>query len=109
MCGVESGFGDWCGQVAYVSDRARLGGIIPRPVLVPELVPGKGFVPPDQGFQPAAQAFGVVRDSFWPKSAVAWVVISVVLTVASVQLVTPTRRWRVRRPGFLAAIRRRRT
>jgi ABC-type transport system involved in multi-copper enzyme maturation permease subunit len=115
MCGVESGFGDWCSQVAYVSDRPVFGGIIPRPAPVPQAIPGKGFVPPDQGFQlpdqiqPAIQAFGVARDSFWPKSAIAWLVISVILIVASVQLVTPTRRWRLPRPGVPAAMRRSRS
>jgi ABC-type transport system involved in multi-copper enzyme maturation permease subunit len=110
MCGVESGFGDWCSQVAYVSERPVFGGIIPRPEPVPQAIPGKGFLPPDQGFQlpdqiqPAIQGFGVARDSFWPKSAIAWVVISVILIVASVQLVTPTRRWRLPRPRIPAAL-----
>jgi ABC-type transport system involved in multi-copper enzyme maturation permease subunit len=35
------------------------------------------------------------RDSFWPQAALAWVITSVVLIVASVQLVSPTRRWRL--------------
>ena len=40
------------------------------------------------------------RDGFWPRAALAWLVTSVVLVLASVQLVSPTRRWRVfrRRP-----------
>ncbi|HZM73749.1 MAG TPA: ABC transporter permease subunit [Candidatus Polarisedimenticolia bacterium] len=47
------------------------------------------------------QIFGVQRDTFWPKSVAAWLVISVIFTLLSVQLVTPTRRWRPRLPGFL--------
>jgi ABC-type transport system involved in multi-copper enzyme maturation permease subunit len=37
------------------------------------------------------------RDSFWPKAAAAWLVTSALLVLAAVQLVTPTRRWRL--PG----------
>jgi hypothetical protein len=44
------------------------------------------------------QPFGIRRDTFWPRSVVAWIVLSTVMILASVQLVTPTRRWR---PGFL--------
>jgi ABC-type transport system involved in multi-copper enzyme maturation permease subunit len=47
------------------------------------------------------QIFGVQRDTFWPKSVVSWLVVAVVFTLLSVQLVTPTRRWRPRLPGFL--------
>jgi hypothetical protein len=46
------------------------------------------------------QPFGIKRDAFWPRSVAAWLVLSVVLIVASVQLVSPTRRrlpWRTRR------------
>jgi len=37
------------------------------------------------------------RDSFWPKAAAAWLVTSALLVLAAVQLVSPTRRWRL--PG----------
>jgi len=45
------------------------------------------------------------RDSFWPRTAAAWLVASVILVVLSVQLVSPTRRWRLilRRPRREAA------
>jgi ABC-2 type transport system permease protein len=103
MCGVESGFGDWCSQVAYVSDNPVFGGVAPIPQPLPvQLGLGKP-VPGPQGIPGGAivvQPFGVIRDSFWPKSAIAWVVLSVVLILASVQLVTPNRRWRLRRPGL---------
>ena len=42
----------------------------------------------------AAQQFGVSRNAFWPRSVAAWLVLSVVLIFLSVQLVSPTRRWR---------------
>ena len=46
-------------------------------------------------------AFTTARDLFWPRSVAAWLIISVVFTALSVQLVTPARRWRPRLPGFL--------
>ncbi len=54
-------------------------------------------------------AFGVSRDPFWPKTVVAWLILSVVLLVASIQLVSPTRRWRPRRPGGATRTGRRRS
>ncbi len=42
-------------------------------------------------------AFGAQRDTFWPRSVVTWVILSVVFIIASVQLVSPTRRWRFSR------------
>ena len=113
MCGVESGFGDWCGQVAFVSDRPAAS----EGVAVPAGAPGAPVAQPGRAFgkparivsdllviQPVVPAFGVIRDGLWPRSAVAWIGLSVILIVASVQLVTPTRRWRLRRPGLRAAL-----
>jgi ABC-type transport system involved in multi-copper enzyme maturation permease subunit len=46
------------------------------------------------------QPFGVRRDTFWPRSLQAWGVMSVIFIFASIQLVSPTRRWRIlRRPS----------
>ena len=47
------------------------------------------------------QPFGIRRDTFWPRSLRAWGVLSVVFILASIQLVSPTRRWRLpfRRPS----------
>ena len=39
---------------------------------------------------------GVGRDSYWPRSLAAMVITALVLIVLSVQLVSPTRRWRLR-------------
>jgi ABC-type transport system involved in multi-copper enzyme maturation permease subunit len=39
------------------------------------------------------------RDRFWPKSVMAFLFLAVVMTLASVQFVTPTRRWRPSLPG----------
>jgi hypothetical protein len=49
---------------------------------------------------PDPQPFGVPRDTFWPRSLEAWGVMSLIFILASIQLVTPTRRWRfLRRPS----------
>ena len=103
ICGVENGFGDWCSQIAYVTDRSMFPGLFDPPVVQPVPGPGvdTGVVRRGINDVVGAQPFGVVRDSFWPKSAISWLVLSVVLTFASVQLVSPTRRWRPRLPGFL--------
>ena len=114
MCGVEAGFGDWCSQVAFVSNRSifptivpvevqtQPGQVVPQPNPFPPVVVvpdgGKGAVVGDVA---PVQPFGVIRDSLWPKSVVAWLVLSAVLIAASVQLVTPTRRVRLRPPRFL--------
>jgi len=39
------------------------------------------------------------RDRFWPKSVMSFLFLAVVMALASVQLVTPTRRWRPSLPG----------
>jgi len=50
------------------------------------------------GPQPAdVVASGAVTDTIWQKTVIAWLVLSVVFLVLSVQLVSPTRRWHLRR------------
>jgi hypothetical protein len=52
--------------------------------------------------QQGVATFGFPRDTFWPKSALAFAVVGVVLTLLSAQLVAPTRRLhvpRLRRAG----------
>jgi ABC-2 type transport system permease protein len=63
-------------------------------------VVGDAAVAADEAFAAAS-----TRDSFWPRSAAAWLLASVVLVLLSVQLVSPTRRWRLfrRRPRRDAA------
>jgi ABC-type transport system involved in multi-copper enzyme maturation permease subunit len=48
----------------------------------------------------AQVSFGFPRDTFWPKSAAAFTILGIALTLASAQLVSPTRRLRLRRPGW---------
>ena len=44
--------------------------------------------------------FGAVNEAVWGKTVIAWLVLSAVFLALSVQLVSPTRRWRGRRPQF---------
>ena len=52
-----------------------------------------------------AFAAGSTRDTFWPRTAAGWLVASVILVLLSVQMVSPTRRWRIlrRRPREIQA------
>lgn len=94
ICGTETGFGAACGIISGVTNRpAFWGGAVPEPI--PPDRPGGGLPPPDDV---VVQQFGIVRDGFWPRSVAAWTALSIVLIVLSVQLVSPTRRWRIRLP-----------
>ena len=112
------------GAISVTGTGTGSGGVFPT---TPTTQPGFGFVGPDGGQVvpvPAVgggfsndpsfggkiaiggfgatdpQPFGIRRDTFWPKSLQAWGVMSIVFILASIQLVSPTRRWRVlRRPS----------
>jgi hypothetical protein len=43
------------------------------------------------------QPFGVRRDGLWTRSVATWLVLSAIFSILSVQAVSPTRRWRLRR------------
>ena len=60
------------------------GGVIARPAPINDVV------------EPA-QPFGPTRDTLWTKSVASWLVLSVVFLFLSVQAVSPTRRWHLRR------------
>ena len=77
VCGTETAFGGSCQIIGGVTNQ--------EPV----------FNDNAGGFD---QQFGVRRDSYWPRSLAAMTIASLVLIVLSVQLVSPTRRWRIRRP-----------
>jgi ABC-type transport system involved in multi-copper enzyme maturation permease subunit len=55
---------------------------------------GGGIAPGAQIAGVDPQPFGLRRDTFWPRSLRAWGILSVVFVLASIQLVSPTRRWR---------------
>ena len=43
------------------------------------------------------QPFEAQRDFLWPKSVATWLILSAVFLLLSVQAVSPTRRWHLRR------------
>ena len=97
ICGVETAFSTWCDQIGFVTNKPTFGGF-PITGIEPGIDPA--FREPT-AFPDVASGFNVTRDTFWPKSAISWLVLSAILLIASVQLVTPTRRLRPRLPGFL--------
>jgi hypothetical protein len=46
---------------------------------------------------PDQQPFGFRRDTVWTKSVAVWLGLSLIFILLSVQAVSPTRRWRLRR------------
>jgi ABC-type transport system involved in multi-copper enzyme maturation permease subunit len=119
LCGTESTFGGgWCGAVnglVPTNDGVIFtngGDGVPMPAPMPA-IPEKGFVegdvvviddsgvarraPLNDVVDPAAQQFGPQRDTLWTKSVASWLVLSVIFMFLSVQAVSPTRRWHLRR------------
>jgi ABC-type transport system involved in multi-copper enzyme maturation permease subunit len=109
LCGTETSFGGWCSleaQLLQNQNEQFFNGGMPVPAPMPLVeplrreigvvaVPDVGFAPGDIDVAPAP--FGVNRDAFWPKSVVAWLVLSALLLLLTVQFVSPTRRWTLRR------------
>jgi hypothetical protein len=110
LCGTETSFGGWCSlenQLLQTQNGVQFQEGVAVPAPMPLVDPGfardgidrvPGLVPvPDIGVVAADQApFGVARDAFWPKSVAAWLVLSLVLVLLTVQFVSPTRRWHIR-------------
>jgi ABC-type transport system involved in multi-copper enzyme maturation permease subunit len=126
LCGTETSFGGgWCGivqtlvpsneGVVFPNDPTQP---VPMPMPVPMGVPEKGFAPGGGvmivtdtvggdgvvrggGFGDVAvdpnQPFGVRKDTLWTRSVLTWLGMSAVFILLSVQAVSPTRRWRLRR------------
>jgi ABC-type transport system involved in multi-copper enzyme maturation permease subunit len=111
LCGTETNFGSgWCSGVsALVPTQDGViftGREVPVPAIAPAIVDGKA-VPVDNLGQPVdaapVQAFGPARDRIWPRAVATWLILSAVFLALSVQLVSPTRRWRLRRPRRASA------
>ena len=103
LCGTETTFGGWCsienGLLQTQNGVVFEGQPVPAPM--PLIDPGfrrEVVGVPDIGVVGGDVApFGAARDAFWPRSVVAWLVVSLVLLILTVQFVSPTRRWRLRR------------
>ncbi len=113
LCGTELSYGTWCsltqqlvpGQngVIFTDQGQGVGGPVPVPLPVGGkgvVVGGRGVVTVDNFGNPVndVTAFGVVRDTVWPKSVATWLILSAIFLFLSIQLVSPTRRWRPRLP-----------
>ncbi len=94
--------GGFCSQPAV----DNVGGAFIKPAFGVEAAVAAGFPgalaedPVADDVAPQQQAlpsFGFPRDTFWPQTATAFVVVGIVLTLLSAQLVAPTRRFRLRR------------
>ena len=75
------------------------GGVVPGFPGFPEGL-GVGGGDADEasglGISTVASSF---RDRFWPKTVISFLLLAAILTIASIQFVTPTRRWRPSLPG----------
>ena len=99
-CGTEDGgFGGACGLMSGI---LGTGGQFsepdfPRPM--PGGIPVGRF--PSDGNAANVDVAALVpwRDRFWPKSVMAFLFLATVMTLASAQFVTPTRRWHPSLPG----------
>jgi ABC-type transport system involved in multi-copper enzyme maturation permease subunit len=111
LCGTETTqYGSWCqivnalvpSQSGIINIDQRGGGTVPVPLPAVQTKPG--VAEPGVAFgngNPVVAdvvAFGAQRDTFWPKSVLTWLILSVIFVFISVQLVSPTRRWRFSRP-----------
>lgn len=110
VCGTETAAGGTCSIIAEITGRSIDQGF--GPVGVPVPLPAGGAVD-DTGrstgvggsgaglaadaVAPVVDPLAAVRDTFWPVFAAAWLATSLVLVLLAVQLVAPTRRWRIRR------------
>lgn len=78
------------------------GGVAPGGNISPEeaqkIRAGGGVIAPADEITEAQLAL-TWRDRFWPKSVLSFLFLAAVLTLASIQFVTPTRRWRPSLPG----------
>jgi ABC-type transport system involved in cytochrome c biogenesis permease component len=134
-CGTEDGgFGGTCGIMSGIVGQPVVPDF-PEPIPMPMPVGGFGvgggvfvddgdaMVNPNAvvrfgngpGIDPNAdvanlQQVGITwRDRFWPKSVLSFLFLAAVMTLVSVQFVTPTRRWRPSLPGPVRRLIRRRS
>jgi ABC-type transport system involved in multi-copper enzyme maturation permease subunit len=110
ICGVDvNPYSTTCQVIAGVTGRLPGNGTI-QPAIEPfSTKPGfdstGGAIAPSQVVGEGAWGFAIAadqvpadastRDTFWPRMAAAWLLASIVLVLLSVQLVSPTRRWRL--------------
>jgi ABC-type transport system involved in multi-copper enzyme maturation permease subunit len=110
LCGTELSFGTWCSLTQSLVPNQN--GIVTVDKGFSGAVPVVGFanggVVLDRGVNVAIDQFGNpindvapfggIHDTVWPKSVATWLILSVIFLFLSIQLVSPTRRWRPRLP-----------
>jgi ABC-2 type transport system permease protein len=126
-CGTQGGFGSWCGVVGAIADGNTdlLTPLLSGNQYVGRLTIDANFSPPGlttigggKAFFPPNAAGGIdaagpdsvtvgsgLQDQLWRRSVLSFLALAAVLTFLSVQLVSPSRRWRPRRPTFRGRVR----
>jgi ABC-type transport system involved in multi-copper enzyme maturation permease subunit len=114
-CGAEGTIGSWCSLITQITGDEISVVPVPMPADQPAIkgggigvgigganvrvaAPAPGVVPADVAAPDAQDPSASFRDRFWPKTVATWVLVSIVLTFLSVQLVSPTRRIRLGMP-----------
>ena len=110
VCTTQTTYGTYCAGLAalltgsdsvVVFSDAPVTEPVPMPAVALDVAAagapavGRGLTAVPSDVIPVQQ-FGVSRNAFWPRSVAAWLVLSTILIAVSVQLVSPTRRWRMR-------------
>ncbi len=109
LCGTELSYGTWCGLTQQLVPNQNGVVFVDQGFARPVPAPGfaEGGVVLDARGEPIAKfgnpvndvaPFGATRDTVWPKSVATWLILSVIFLFLSIQLVSPTRRWRPRLP-----------
>jgi len=118
-CGTEDGYSGTCGLISSITGR------FPNEVRPPDVAPAfgdgtggavikGGAIAPSVPTVVGADGVGnadvttlttvdTFRDQLWPKTVLSFLVLAAVMTFASVQVVSPTRRWR---PSLRAGVNR---
>jgi ABC-2 type transport system permease protein len=85
------------GGVAPGIPGANTDGTGPAPDVI--IIRGGGVATGGSGAATTAAVLDPFRDRFWPKTVISFLILAAILTVLSVQFVSPTRRWRPSLPG----------
>ena len=100
-CGTEDGASG--GSCSFMSSILGPADDLAIPVTDPtKPVPafrGGGVGVMEEADVATAAVFDTNRDRFWPKTVLSFLILATVLTTASIQFVSPTRRWRPSLPG----------
>ena len=85
------------GGIGFPIDNVNVGS----GVAVPNgfVLPGRGSVVTGSGEVATTALIDPFRDRFWPKTVISFLILATILTMLSIQFVSPTRRWRPSLPG----------